>query len=1531
MRIYCHKTCLLALRLIAACLLIVEAVFANVFDKNASSTDDLEWGVVLFEYYQKDYFSALVEYEYVSNLNNEKSLSKPGKLLQGGMLLSFGVAEESHEIFTSLLDESTDTETRNSAWYYLANILYHKSEVEKAYAALNNISGKIPSHLVTEYYYLSTLIAASGQGVVSSEEELKQLESYNPHYSYVLFNYAIGELEKEKYDSAIRQLERIIKYENLSDELANLSDRSKHGLAQIHLKLGKVEKAWEYLTQIRTTGLYSNRALLTYAWTAIKLEMFEEAIPALKILDGRSISIPEVQEAKVLLAHLFEKSGAVNKALKSNILAVEAFEQGLTQLENSRQIIERRDVPKEFVKNFEKIVGISDWYAIEPTVDYSKLTPFVIDLISSHAFSETLKELSDLYTLQDNLTYWTKQSDQHFLVLQHADKKAFDSKEKEAIKEANNYRDALDNKKTEYKLLSLSLSEKDRQRLNATLQNIEKSLSQVDSRLDTLNDIKSAYTQPTGFKQELESKHEEAKSLLKKTNFYISKLEPVIRNLINSELDKHADRMGYYLAQSRLAKARLYDSTLMTLDKLKIKIKGKGGRLMTIRPELAALALACVLSGCQMNDVSTLADLKEEQVKEEPVDVSNVSYKEVRQEYQELLELFKDEDIKEQIQRRIADVYMVEGGQKQVTQRKPGTYYLEAIKGYHEILEKYPNSPDNADVLYQLARAYELDGMQDKAMDILTRLAERHPNYENIAEVHFRIGDIYFGRQDYNRALTEYEIVASHNNENLITNAFYMLGWSHYKRFSYEACLNAFAEVLNRELSGSKDAGESLGAAKASLIDDTINSMSLALSKSGGASTIENIALLQGKEYLWRVYDNLGDYFLKKERFEDSADTFRHYVQRYNFSLQAPILHGKLIKTYTDGGFALQALEEKEVYVEYYGKDSQYAKVNNGIADDVLPLLKSYFEELAAHYHSRAQKLAKKVNEERSRLAKGASLSSKTEKIHAKSLESFNKATTYYAKFIETFPKDPKVPQVTYLLAEAEFQAGKYRSSAHSYEQVAYNLKEFKGHDEYRSKAGYAAIVSYQKIVEGLVEEDPERKQWQEKAVESMLRFAEVFHKDDKAPKVLTSAAEYLFSLENYQQALEVSQRLISNNPQLDRNLKQAAYGIVAHSFFKLGKYPEAEQNYISQRKLTASNSKEYSEISDQLANTVYKNAQLLEKQEDKLLVVKELLKIKQLSPKSKIRVIAQYSAVTKLIQLEQWSSAIVELKELQRLYPNHELADEFPRKLAFAYEKNKSWKLAAKSYIQLNKNDADPEIQRTALFLAAEMHEKAKDTDTAIRLYRRYARTYEKPFKVRMEARYKLATLYEELDEISKQQFWLRRIIDGDRKGGADRNDRSRWLGAWANIKYGDYFAGEFRKRKLTRSLANSLSKKNEFLRDAIKRYEQASGYGVLEFVTMSSYKISELYRQLAFELRSAPMPRGLSKEEKGTYEGFIEEQALPLEQLSQELHLSNVERAWEGHFDKWIELSFSQMKLLNPTRFDKQEIKVSYGDEIR
>jgi hypothetical protein len=79
--------------------------------------------------------------------------------------------------------------------------------------------------------------------------------------------------------------------------------------------------------------------------------------------------------------------------------------------------------------------------------------------------------------------------------------------------------------------------------------------------------LESAYKQPDHFQAMVSDHHSRLRQQLIKTEEYIDGLEPIMRKLVNLELDKHEKRMKYYWAQSRLAKARLYDNELLSLEK----------------------------------------------------------------------------------------------------------------------------------------------------------------------------------------------------------------------------------------------------------------------------------------------------------------------------------------------------------------------------------------------------------------------------------------------------------------------------------------------------------------------------------------------------------------------------------------------------------------------------------------------------------------------------------------------------------------------------------------------------------------------------------------------------------------------------------------------------------------------------------------------------------------------------------------------------------------------------------------------------
>lgn len=539
---------------------------ASIIDSHVSSKSELEHGIVLFEFYQKQHFNALVEQAYAEAIQNKIALSHDGEVLKGGMQLSYGMANDAKVIFDRLLEAKAPEVVRNRAWYYLGKFYYNKSELQNSATALANIKGKVPKELNFDFRYLNTIVRTRTGQAINAEENIDDSLKGMPQYPYLLFNTAIGQLKSGALVPAVKNLEKVAYNSEYSgEEYEVLADRAKLGLSQLAMQKGRFGDAWNYLTQIRTTGLYSNRALLNYAWAAIKIKRFPDAIAALKLLNQRDISSPEVQESKVLLAHLYEQEGSPRKALKANLLSIKDFKEGVQQVAFARGIIAKKDVPEELITNIDAIMDDTDWDSAQPSVDYKNLTPFLLDLMASNSFNETLKELADLYFLRKNLLYWKAQAEQHLIIMDNSTKKAFDEKSKMLIDTSGDKHQLYSELKSELGLLSYTLGPADQRRMDILLDSTEKELDILADQVKMFGKLEKVYTFPTQYRSQVSALHKRIDLLLQKTEKGIVKLEPVMRDLVNAELDKHEERMNYYMAQSRLAKARLYDTTLSTL------------------------------------------------------------------------------------------------------------------------------------------------------------------------------------------------------------------------------------------------------------------------------------------------------------------------------------------------------------------------------------------------------------------------------------------------------------------------------------------------------------------------------------------------------------------------------------------------------------------------------------------------------------------------------------------------------------------------------------------------------------------------------------------------------------------------------------------------------------------------------------------------------------------------------------------------------------------------------------------------------
>jgi len=546
---------------------LIFSVATLALQVEAAAVKDLKYGTILFDYYQQDYFAALVGYEYAKATNELKNHGDEARLLQGGMTLSYGLADRAQSIFNDLLNDNVDDEIKNKAWYYLAKLYYQKGDTQSAAKNLGKIKGSVPRDIAEEFNYLATLINIENKHLSVVERSLDFVAKDSAFEPYLLFNLAVRQLDTEE-EKAAKNLQKVIDYATAytEEEFQVLADRAKQALAHIQIEKNNLLGAWQHLQGVRTTGLYSNRALLSYGWTAIKLKRYQQAIPALRALDKRSISIAEVQEAKVLLGHLYEQQGASRTALKQYLLAEKAFQEGVGSIAKARKVIAGQRIPEEFVVNLDAMMDETDWYGSEPSLDYNKLTPFLVELMSSNPFHSVIKELRDLYALRANLSYWGRQAKEHQLIIKHRQQGLTSHKIGSFVSRAEQQKTDLENNISDLRLHTMTLDVEEQERFEALLEATDSDFEYLDDKLAKVKAIKKPFKQSEENVRWAKKLHKRIEQKLATTDRLIKKLENVMRIVVNAELDTHEERMRYYWAQARLGKARLYDQTLNQIE-----------------------------------------------------------------------------------------------------------------------------------------------------------------------------------------------------------------------------------------------------------------------------------------------------------------------------------------------------------------------------------------------------------------------------------------------------------------------------------------------------------------------------------------------------------------------------------------------------------------------------------------------------------------------------------------------------------------------------------------------------------------------------------------------------------------------------------------------------------------------------------------------------------------------------------------------------------------------------------------------------
>lgn len=414
-----------------------------------SRVHDLQYGTVLYEHFQGRSFEALTRFSVAEKRGGIQGHGDYPELVQGGIMLAYGMTREASRLFGSLLDESVSPEARNQAWFYLGKVFYLEGDNRRAADALGRVDGEVleddDESLFHEWLYLQAQLALRTQGAAAAETidrvtgELPEDSLWKP---YLKYNLTVQQMAVGETETAVRGLDAIAA--QLWDELPELEEepeeideadlsaeeiqeradnrerralfeRVRLSLGQLNLQQGKYAAALENLAAISLDSVFSDEALYHYAVAASQAQSWGLALQALETLQNRTLFSPWLQQVPYARGYVYEQLDRPQTALAAYREAANHYQSLVKRLEQASSELSESEIIDGL--RFDMDAGedetrpgvrlnLGDPHIVSDAYGRLQVAPgdfSLASLLSRESFQLALRDLHELYRLKQRM------------------------------------------------------------------------------------------------------------------------------------------------------------------------------------------------------------------------------------------------------------------------------------------------------------------------------------------------------------------------------------------------------------------------------------------------------------------------------------------------------------------------------------------------------------------------------------------------------------------------------------------------------------------------------------------------------------------------------------------------------------------------------------------------------------------------------------------------------------------------------------------------------------------------------------------------------------------------------------------------------------------------------------------------------------------------------------------------------------------------------------------------------------------------
>jgi hypothetical protein len=379
---------------------------------------DLHFGEALYCAYQKDWFNAISRLD--TELMQHYGVDEPerdtlhyhvgqAKFDVGDFELAYRMHQRAGRAFKAVIEGNVEEPVRNEAIFRLARLYFQKDQPINAQDAVESISGEVPPEIRNDLDFLRAQIHmangryADAAGILRGLQDAKGLEGFTTYNLGIALIKDGKELEGRQYLDLTGQISGV------DDVTLAIKDKANLVLGFKLLKEKDYEGAKLVLDRVRLNGPFSNRALLASGWADAFQGRFEMALVPWSTVVTREVTDASVQEAMLAVPYAYGKLNVNSKAAVMYDGALEKFDTEFDKLGASIRSIREGNFLRALTR--EELKQNADWVVKLRELPQTPETYYLLDLMASNDFQESLKNYLDLEQLRTKLYSWEKDLD----------------------------------------------------------------------------------------------------------------------------------------------------------------------------------------------------------------------------------------------------------------------------------------------------------------------------------------------------------------------------------------------------------------------------------------------------------------------------------------------------------------------------------------------------------------------------------------------------------------------------------------------------------------------------------------------------------------------------------------------------------------------------------------------------------------------------------------------------------------------------------------------------------------------------------------------------------------------------------------------------------------------------------------------------------------------------------------------------------------------------------------------------------------